>query len=111
MSGSSAKVAPADNMNNAERSDDGRSFLRKLIDEQKHWQPSKDVVVGRRCCGCGRKRSVRSELTRAQLYDIFEEPMSSRLAMSLSAFIMTLIAISIFCFILQLPDSQKRAPR
>jgi hypothetical protein len=98
-------VAPADDANNAERLDDKRSFLRKLIDEQKNWEPSGDVTPAHRCCGCGRKRSYQSELTRAQLYDIFEEPMSSRLAMSLSAFIMTLIAISILCFVLQSEES------
>jgi hypothetical protein len=102
MSGS-AKVAPADVAK--EEQEDTRSFLTKLIDEQKNWEPSREIVIGRRCCGCGGRRSESSELFRAQLYDIFEEPMSSFLAMGVSCFIMTLIAISILCFILQSEES------
>merc|ERR1719353_245808 len=103
MAGSSAKVAPDDGGKAAP--DENLSFLAKLIDEQKRWEPSREIVIGRRCCGCGGRRSESSELFRAQLYDIFEEPMSSFLAMGVSCFIMTLIAISILCFILQSEES------
>merc|ERR1719235_934686 len=78
------------------------SFCAAVKEQYHRWEPQREVKRDQRFCGCGFKFSSKAQLRRAWIYELFDDPGSSYLAAIMAAVILTLIAISIFAFTIEL---------